>query len=106
MGGVILFTRSTFFPLSWGLLIMTGVFWVITTTLVQSLIQLNVRSDVRARTLGLYTMGQSALQPLGALSMGATITLIGPQNGVALFATIALVGLGLITLLVPEIRKV
>ncbi len=105
IGGVILFTRSTSFPLSWGLLIMTGVFWVITTTLVQSLIQLNVRTDVRARTLGLYTMGQSALQPLGALSLGATITLIGPQDGVALFATIALVGLALITLLVPEIRK-
>jgi len=34
------------------------------------------------------------------------IALIGPQDGVALFATVALVGLGLITLLVPEIRKV
>ena len=34
------------------------------------------------------------------------IALIGPQDGVALFATVSLVGLGLITLLVPEIRKV
>jgi hypothetical protein len=76
-----------------------------TQTLVQTLIQLNVRTDVRARTLSLYTMGNSALRPLGTLGMGAAIVAFGAQNGVALFLLIAMAVLGLIVLAVPEIRR-
>jgi sugar phosphate permease len=64
MAGVLLFTRATFFPVAWGFLIFAGLFGVMTQTLVQALIQLNVRTDVRARTLSL-TMGNSALRLLG-----------------------------------------
>jgi len=71
----------------------------------QTLIQLNVRTDVRARTLGFYTMCRSALQPLGTLSMGAAIAAMGPQNGVAVFVVIALVALGVVTLAVPQVRR-
>ena len=106
IGGVLLFTRSTVLALSFGLLVVTGFFHVITTTLVQALIQLHVRSDVRGRTLSLYTMGQSALQPLGALSLGAAIAILGPQDGVAAFTLLGLAGLTVIALLIPEIRKV
>ena len=103
--GVITFTRMTSFPLAMVVLIINGVFLVMTNALVQSLIQLNVRPDVRARTLGLYTMGQSALQPLGTFGLGVTITAIGPQDGVALFALIAVVGMAVVFLLVPQIRR-
>lgn len=105
MGSVLLFSQSRSFPLSWGLLILAGVFWVMTTSLVQALIQLYVRTDVRARTVALYSMGNSALQPLGSLAMGATIAAIGPQMGVAAFALTAMMALGAITVLVPELRK-
>jgi hypothetical protein len=105
LGGVLLFTRISYFPLAMLVLIMNGVFLIMTNALVQSLIQLNVRPDVRARTLGFYTMGHNALQPLGNLGLGLTITAIGLQNGVALFALAALVGICLIWLVVPEIRR-
>lgn len=106
IGGVLLFTRSTVLALSFALLVVTGFFHVITTTLVQALIQLHVRTDVRGRTLSLYTMGQSALQPLGALSLGAAIAILGPQDGVAAFTLLGLAGLALVALLIPEIRRV
>ncbi len=105
MVAILLFTRSTVFPLSWGLLILAGLVGVVTQTVGQTLIQLNVRTDVRARTLGFYTMCRSALQPLGTLSMGAAIAAIGPQNGVAVFVVTALVALGVVTLVIPQIRR-
>jgi MFS family permease len=105
MTGVLLFTRTTVFLVAWAFLILAGVFGVMTQTLVQSLIQLNVRTDVRARTLGLYTMGNSALRPLGTLGMGSAIAILGPQNGVALFLVAGMAVLALIVLAVPEIRR-
>jgi hypothetical protein len=80
----------TYFLLAMAVLIANGVFLIMTNALVQSLIQINVRPDVRARTLGLYTMGHSALQPLGTLGLGITIAAIGLQNGVAVFVLAAM----------------
>lgn len=85
---VIFFTQSTVYPLSLGLLALSGVFLSVALVLTNTLIQLHVRDDMRGRTLAVYQM-TGGLSTIGALPMGAAVAWLGPSLGVGLFIVTA-----------------
>ncbi len=85
MGMVALFALSNVFALSFAILIVAGVGWVMMVTLNQTLLQLNVEDAYRGRVLSLYTMA-AGFTPFGNLAMGASAAQFGVQSSVAVFA--------------------
>ncbi len=98
MAMVALFAVSTWFPLSFAILVIAGVGWSMMVTLNQTLLQLNLADAFRGRVLSLYTMA-GGLSPFGNLAVGASADRFGPQESVVVFALAgfalaAIIGLG------------
>lgn len=88
MGAVALFALSSWFALSFALLVVGGLGWSMMVTLNQTLLQLHLASAFRGRVLAFYSMA-NGLTPFGSLSMGAAADRYGVQTAVATFALIA-----------------
>ncbi|MBM2826675.1 MAG: transporter [Dehalococcoidia bacterium] len=101
---VFLFTRMDFIWWGWACLLIAGVFFVIATTLTNTLLQLWSRDDMRGRVMALQAMEQG-LTPLGSLPMGFAIDRFGPQNTVGAFASAAALTTIVIALIAPQIRR-
>jgi len=102
---ILLFSRQEMIWLGWACLIGSGVFFVISTTLTTTLIQLWTKDDsMRARVMSLQSL-ESGLQPLGSLPMGMAIDRFGAPNTITVFTTAAAVSVCLIALFAPQIRK-
>ncbi len=98
MAMVALFAVSTWFPLSFAILVVAGVGWSMMVTLNQTLLQLRLDDAFRGRVLALYTMA-GGLTPFGSLAMGSAADVFGVQEAVVAFALAgfvlaAVVGLG------------
>jgi MFS family permease len=98
MGMVAMFALSTWFPLSFAILIIAGLGWSMMVTLNQTLLQLRLDNAFRGRVLALYTMA-GGLTPFGSLAMGSAAGAFGVQEAVAAFAVAglalaAVIGLG------------
>lgn len=98
MAMVALFAVSTWFPLSFAILVVAGVGWSMMVTLNQTLLQLRLDDAFRGRVLALYTMA-GGLTPFGSLAMGSAADAFGVQEAVVAFALAgfvlaAVVGLG------------
>lgn len=87
MAMVMLFSLSTVFILSFGILVLAGVGWSMMVTLNQTLLQTHITDELRGRVLSLYTMA-GGLQPFGNLAMGATAEEIGVRSAVFAFAAL------------------
>ena len=86
MGMVAVFAASSWFPLSFAILIVAGVGWSMMAILNQTLLQLQLTDDtMRGRVLAFYSMA-SGLTPFGNLTMGAAADQWGVQKAVAAFA--------------------
>lgn len=102
---ILLFSRQEIIWLGWACLIGSGVFFVISTTLTTTLLQLWTKDDgMRARVMSLQSL-ESGLQPLGSLPMGMAIDRFGAPNTVSAFTTAAAVSVFLIAILFPQIRR-
>lgn len=98
MAMVAAFALSTWFALSFAILVVAGLGWSMMVTLNQTLLQLHLSDAFRGRVLALYTMA-GGLTPFGSLSMGSAADAFGVQQAVvafalAGFALAAVVGLG------------
>ena len=91
---VLVFTRSTSFPLSLGLLVVVGIFSGAAFALNNTLVQIAAKNEYRGRVLSVWKM-ISSLQFLGGYPMGLLIDRWGPANGVGVFAVA-----GVLTMLV------
>jgi len=84
------FSFSRDFALSFGLLVVGGMNLVVFNTFNQSLLQLNLPDEYRARVLSLFTMVQG-LNPFGSLFLGALAEVLGTPHAIALFTAAAMV---------------
>jgi len=84
------FSFSRDFALSFGLLVVGGMNLVVFSTFNQSLLQLNLEDEYRARVLSLFTMVQG-LNPFGSLFLGAIAEVLGTPHAIALFTSVAMV---------------
>lgn len=89
MSMIVAFSFSRIFMLSFGLLMLGGMNLIVFTTFNQSLLQLNVEDEYRARVLSLFTMVQG-LNPLGSLVMGSVAEAIGTPHAIAMMTGLAI----------------
>ena len=85
------FSLSTVFELSALFLALSGIFHAIAMALNNTLIQLEVRNELRGRVLSLWQM-TFGLQPLGSLPMGLLVASQGARVGLSTFMILGLVG--------------
>ncbi|MEX1254125.1 MAG: MFS transporter [Dehalococcoidia bacterium] len=85
MAMVACFALSSWFGLSFAILVIGGLGWSMMVTLNQTLLQLNVAEDFRGRVISLYTMA-NGLSPFGSLALGAASARFGVQEAVVAFA--------------------
>ncbi|HEU4759151.1 MAG TPA: MFS transporter [Dehalococcoidia bacterium] len=104
MSMVALFAASSWFPLSFAILMVGGVGWSMMVTLNQTLLQLNLSDAYRGRVLSLYTMA-GGLTPFGNLAMGAAASRFGVQEAVVAFALVALALAATLSLGSARIRR-
>jgi predicted MFS family arabinose efflux permease len=90
MSMIVAFSFSRIFMLSFGLLMLGGMNLIVFTTFNQSLLQLNVEDEYRARVISLFTMVQG-LNPLGSLVMGSVAEVLGTPHAIALMTGLAIV---------------
>ncbi|MBI5284652.1 MAG: MFS transporter [Chloroflexi bacterium] len=90
MAMIFLFSFSRVFLLSFGLLTLGGMNLVVFTTFNQTLLQLNLEDEYRARVLALFTMVQG-LNPFGSLIMGAIAERAGTPHAIAMMSGVAIV---------------
>ncbi len=90
MSMVALFALSSWFALSFAILVVGGLGWSLMVTLNQTLLQLNLADAFRGRVLALYSMA-GGLTPFGNLAMGASADRFGVQEAVLAFALVGLV---------------
>lgn len=86
---VTIFALSNVFWLSFAILCIAGVGWSMMVTLNQTLLQLHVANNYRARVLALYSMAAGST-PFGNLGLGLSADIFGVQAAVAGFAVTAL----------------
>jgi MFS family permease len=85
MGMVAAFGISTFFPLSFAILVIAGIGWSMMVTLNQTLLQTHVDHAYRGRVLSLHAM-VGGFTPFGNLAMGLSAGSFGVQASVTAFA--------------------
>jgi MFS family permease len=90
MGMVAAFGLSTYFPLSFAILVAAGIGWSMMVTLNQTLIQSHVEGGYRGRILALHSTVHG-LTPFGNLAMGASADAFGAQASVVGFALVGFV---------------
>jgi predicted MFS family arabinose efflux permease len=94
------FAFSRWLPLSCVLIFFGGAAIMASASLMLSLVQLIVADSMRGRVMSVYNLAFRAGIPLGALTLGKLIPVIGVSNAIAGFgvALIAVVGYFLIIL--------
>lgn len=85
---VVLFTLSRSFPLSLGLLFLTGLTAITFSTMLTTILQLAVPGEMCGRVMSLVTVTMQGFAPLGALLTGSAATAIGTPRAVALSAVV------------------
>jgi MFS family permease len=97
---LIVFSESTWLPLSVLALVLTGIATMIFRSTGLSVIHLNVPNEFRGRAMGLYHM-ELGFRSLGALFLGS----IGSIAGVPVAIAAGSACFGLISLLSPYYRR-
>jgi len=100
-----LFALSPWFPVSLGLLALTGCAMIVTTALTNTLLQTLVPDHLRGRVMGFYAFMFVGMAPLGAFQAGWLAEHIGAPAGTAIGAAICLSGMLVTWWRVPELRE-
>jgi len=78
--GLIAFSRSRSLPLSLGLMVVTGVGFMVQMASSNTVVQTIVREQMRGRVMSFYTMAFMGTAPFGSLLAGALASRIGVPN--------------------------
>ena len=77
-----LFSHTTYFPLSVFFAVITGFGMMSQTTITNTIIQTSVQPDMRGRVISYFAMAFFGMLPLGSLLIGAISERIGAPNTV------------------------
>jgi len=80
--GLMLFSHTTYFPLSVFFAVITGFGMMSQTTITNTIIQTSVQPDMRGRVISYFAMAFFGMLPLGSLLIGAISERIGAPNTV------------------------
>jgi MFS family permease len=104
-GVLALFAVTPFYPLSMVLAVLLGVGFMLTYTLINTLLQTQLVDEMRGRVLSLYTLTFYGFTPFGNLLIGWASERIGLSEAVLISAALSFVTVGIIFLLIPTVRK-
>jgi len=79
--------------------------FMLTFTIINTLLQTNVDDKMRGRVMGLYTLTFFGFAPFGNLAIGILAERWGMDVSIALSAVCAFVFAAIVMLLVPQLRK-
>jgi MFS family permease len=102
---LILFTLTRNFYAAIFLLFLSGVFAILFSSLLTTMLQLRADADMRGRVMSLVTVTLQGFAPVGALIDGAIATRIGTPEAVGLFAVIVVVAAFLAAAAMPQVRN-
>jgi len=102
---LLLFAYNPNFGLALLLALGLGVGFMLTFTIINTLLQTNVDDQMRGRVMGLYTLTFFGFAPFGNLAMGILAEQWGMSLIIALSAACALILSAIVILLVPQLRK-
>ena len=102
---LILFSRTTSFPLALMVLVGAGAFQIIFLTTTNTMLQLLVPDALRGRVMSLYMLDRG-LQPVGSLLAGVTAHAIGAPATVAWMGSAVILLVLLVAWRVPALRKI
>jgi len=103
--GLILFSLSRNFLLSFLMMIVTGFGMILNMTGSNTLLQTITEDDKRGRVMSFYTMAFIGIAPFGSLLAGTLASIIGAPNTLLFGGICAIIGGILFALKLPEIRR-
>ncbi len=103
--GLILFSLSRNFLLSFLMMIVTGFGMILNMTGSNTLLQTIIEDDKRGRVMSFYTMAFIGIAPFGSLLAGTLASIIGAPNTLLIGGICAILGGILFSFKLPEIRK-
>ena len=99
------FATNANYTLSLVLAYVLGVGFMFVFTLINTLLQTNLRDELRGRVLSLYTLTFFGVAPIGNLLVGSLSEAIGITPTILLSASVCLVLAALILITTPSVRK-
>lgn len=99
------FAFNTFFPLSLILAMGLGIGFMVTFTMINTLLQTRVEDHLRGRVMGLYTLTFFGFSPFGNLAVGALSERIGLSYAMTLFASIGLILSAIVWWKAPQLKR-
>jgi predicted MFS family arabinose efflux permease len=96
--GLLIFSSSRIFLLSFVVLIFVGAFQTSLLSLIASILQMNAGEKVRGRIMALFGLLNRGLGPMGAFPLGALAAGIGAPLALSIAAVLAVFGTGWVTL--------
>ena len=97
------FAASQWFVVSLPVLILLGLGTAGFGTMQATIIVISASDEMRGRALGVISLAIGA-GPIGALLIGAVAETTSPATGITIFAIVGILSLGLVSLLMPELR--
>ena len=91
--------------LSFGLLFLVGIGWVMQTSLTNTLLQLTAPDNVRGRVMSVYSMLFQGMFRVGSMGSGLIAAAVSPPFAVGLGATLALTYGAVVAARWPKIRR-
>jgi MFS family permease len=104
-GGIMAFSHSTAFPLSFLLLLVTGFGMMVLLTSSNTILQTIVDEAKRGRVMSLYTMAFMGTVPFGSLLQGSLASKIGAQNTLLVGGICCILGSVLFARQLPLLRE-
>jgi MFS family permease len=99
------FALNRSYPVALILAVLLGVGFMLTFTLINTLLQTNLADEMRGRVLSLYTLTFFGFTPFGNLMIGSLSEAIGLSQALVISATLSFVSAGAILLWIPSVRK-
>jgi MFS family permease len=99
------FSINTYFPLTLVLAVVLGVGFMMTFTLINTLLQTQLVDEMRGRVLSLYTLTFFGFTPFGNLMIGSLSEWIGLSQAMIISAALSLVTAAAVILWIPSVRK-
>jgi len=104
--GLILFSFSSIFMLSLGLMVIVGLGMMLQMASSNTLLQTIVEDDKRGRVMSFYTMAFMGTAPFGSLLAGSSAKFIGVTNTILVGGVSCILGALLFSRKLPEISRV
>jgi MFS family permease len=100
-----IFALNRFYPVALALAVLLGVGFMMTYTLINTLLQTQLVDEMRGRVLSLYTLTFFGFTPFGNLAIGSLSEWIGLSPALITSATLSLVTTAAIIAWIPSVRK-